>query len=826
MNTSTLSIGGQTSIQPTFEGSKRAYRDLHDYASAHGIPAEALAKSGWQFAHHMNRPALRFSTQTGNRYRFLDGHKPVYINPRGYQRCWYLLSEAAERAQHQPLIFCNGEASTIAGQAHGLAATAITGGEKQRLPENLLIELIQHYPPADDHRILVALDCDTAGRSAAAGITSQLRDAGYTVDALDFGLAEGGDLADFCKLHAGDNLLANLDALPRLQVADLLPQKPNSARLDLPRFLLNTPAVNFAPREVGKSRGHESTQSIYERVLAEVMNRLGVNNLSTNSDGWTIKRIPNPFVNHEHDHRAPACVFNVESGTLYDHKGGHSYTLRELADLLNVEYPDFSARTTIKEEMQNPSAFPLTTALKKCTLADADLTMFSAGVPDAWRAAVAAYLPKPSVVLLERLNHAFVEKQLDPQKISLPDVKALNDAHAWGLTRGTLERGFEGLVDVFFTELDPEDSILVAQSVEKSGGRPRTYVRLLSYAEVRKNLLAYAAPRIMEKYHPVDDDEAVLARLTAKMLDAIGVDVTTATLDSALERAYQAQGERGLQAHRRAWRDYQRLVATLDDHHSTPLPADVTFSNRRDFDALLTRAHAEVNPQRSRKQIARDIGVSEAQVSAVLKRAGIQNEPQFETVTINPAEDTRAQIQTMAFEVRGWIKEIVLTMDDGVMHLTYDPATTPALIDGAMLAGAKADVRVQVASKQRIVRESPLPVPVAKSVEKSLADDVTIGETIRVEKSKSTPKRVKVARREPFTGKSFDPAWVRGQIWLALTLLGWCALDDDMLHNPHTGEMVTRGDSDVQLVQAMLGQRVELTDDLLAFARDELGAIV
>ncbi|MEQ9033133.1 MAG: hypothetical protein RLP44_30730, partial [Aggregatilineales bacterium] len=218
---------------------KRAYRDLQDYASAHGIPAEALTQSGWTLTHYQNRPALRFATQTGARYRFLDGRKPVYINPRGYQRCWYLLKAAAGRAKSsgQALILCNGEASTIAGQAHGLAATAITGGEKQRLPENLLMQLIQTYPPTNEHKnahkILVALDCDTAGRTAAAGITTQLREAGYAVDALDLGLDDGGDLADFCKLNAGARLLDQLHALPKLPIADLLPTKPNTQRLDL-----------------------------------------------------------------------------------------------------------------------------------------------------------------------------------------------------------------------------------------------------------------------------------------------------------------------------------------------------------------------------------------------------------------------------------------------------------------------------------------------------------------------------------------------------------------------------------------------------------------
>jgi hypothetical protein len=68
---------------------KRAYKGIADYAAAHGVPVDVLTKSGWREVDYQKRPALEFKTDTGNRWRFLDGGKPHYISPRHYKRCWY-----------------------------------------------------------------------------------------------------------------------------------------------------------------------------------------------------------------------------------------------------------------------------------------------------------------------------------------------------------------------------------------------------------------------------------------------------------------------------------------------------------------------------------------------------------------------------------------------------------------------------------------------------------------------------------------------------------------------------------------------------------------
>lgn len=179
--------------------SKRAYTGLDDYAHAHGVKGEVYAQAGWQECRYQNRTALRFTTETGNRWRFLDGSKPTFKSQEGYTACWYGLDRAFEIAvgTGQPLVLCNGEPSVIAAQHWGVAACAQTGGEKAELRPEVLKKLRDMW----NGDILLAGDCDDTGDKWGRGLADQLRAAGYTVRVVDLNGGKGFDLADFCNLH-------------------------------------------------------------------------------------------------------------------------------------------------------------------------------------------------------------------------------------------------------------------------------------------------------------------------------------------------------------------------------------------------------------------------------------------------------------------------------------------------------------------------------------------------------------------------------------------------------------------------------------------------
>lgn len=196
------------------ENSKRPYTGLADYAQAHGVAVEVFKAAGWAETTHHQRPALVIKTNTGPRYRFTDGKNPVYIHGKGYRRCWYRLEQAVELATDgAPLIICNGEASAIVGQFYKLPALTLTSGsEKPTIPSGLLKELQDAYSGF----IVVALDCDDAGRTKGPQLAHFLTEAGYQAGAIDLALGnEGQDLADFCKLHQ-DQAAAQLVKLKKI----------------------------------------------------------------------------------------------------------------------------------------------------------------------------------------------------------------------------------------------------------------------------------------------------------------------------------------------------------------------------------------------------------------------------------------------------------------------------------------------------------------------------------------------------------------------------------------------------------------------------------
>lgn len=185
------------------QSTKRAYESVGDYAKAHGIPEKALTDASWQYQEYQNRPALKFPTKKGYRFRFLDGNKPNYKSVQGYKRCWYGLNQTllGRLAYGSPLIICNGEISTVSGQFYGLAAACVTSGEKD-IPKELVNELKAFTEPIQDLSIIIALDCDEKGRKTALAIKKTLSEAGFnSVRAVDLQLSNKGDLADYCMLH-------------------------------------------------------------------------------------------------------------------------------------------------------------------------------------------------------------------------------------------------------------------------------------------------------------------------------------------------------------------------------------------------------------------------------------------------------------------------------------------------------------------------------------------------------------------------------------------------------------------------------------------------
>lgn len=183
--------------QPNLTTSKRAYRDLADYAQQQGVPVDAFIQAGWCEVTQKGRRALKYHTPTGPRWRFLDGREPRHDSPTGYKTSWYGLERALELDSTR-LILVNGAAGVIVAQYYGLPAFCNSKGESISTDELLLTQLQQVAAGRD---IIIALDCDGTGQLQASKRARQYIDAGLIARAVNLQLGGNGDIADFLKLH-------------------------------------------------------------------------------------------------------------------------------------------------------------------------------------------------------------------------------------------------------------------------------------------------------------------------------------------------------------------------------------------------------------------------------------------------------------------------------------------------------------------------------------------------------------------------------------------------------------------------------------------------
>lgn len=205
---------------------KRPYTNLADYAAAHYAPVEAFEAAGWQADTHKERPCLTYTVGGKLRYRYLDGNTPAYEWEKGGKPAWYGLKRAVATANGRALVLCNGEASTIAAQHHGLPACAWAGGE-QKLPSNALDELMAAYTGP----IILAYDCDETGQRVAREVAEQLTSVGFDVRIADLGMTTHGDLADFCGLHT-TTAYAELDKRGTAYTPDVQAVKESARKLE------------------------------------------------------------------------------------------------------------------------------------------------------------------------------------------------------------------------------------------------------------------------------------------------------------------------------------------------------------------------------------------------------------------------------------------------------------------------------------------------------------------------------------------------------------------------------------------------------------------
>lgn len=384
-----------------------------------------------------------------------------------------------------------------------------------------------------------------------------------------------------------------------------------------------------------------------------------------------------------------------------------------------------------------------------------------------------------------------------------------------------------------------EESSLSMSTFEINGhvGRKPCSYRLNKLPEIRRKMLKWARPRIIERHFPADTDDALLTVFEAAMLQAVGFNPgEAATAVPRINQITAGYREEKRRLYRRkfnqAERVYLDLEMTLADLHSYELPP-AKVSNAQDYRALFFRAQVEAGVnERSQREIAATVGVSRQYVPTLQKRAGVEGEEQFKIIEFS-SENIHA-IEKTGYEVQGFPRSIII---DDKKSVPYKRDEVEAVVNEAVRAGQVVKVRYQIASKQVIVRDDPLPVvppvpavtpkaeapkqkqlsfddlqqPVVPEEVEQLPDEI---EQPPIEDEAEQPEtREKVIRIKPgkYFGPEYDRAWVYHQLAIALKVSGSCyRLRGIVLIDSSTGEIVRQNVNERDLVAAIVGEALEV----------------
>jgi 5S rRNA maturation endonuclease (ribonuclease M5) len=455
------------------------------------------------------------------------------------------------------------------------------------------------------------------------------------------------------------------------------------------------------------------------------------------------------------------------------------------------------------------------------------------GLPDTIRTALLTYFRDSTALVIEILNTAVQRGLIDSRSFTIKMVCEASQALGFNITHANIRRVLADLEGYFFTKIGTKESHPDFTSITaKNPGRPAAVYCLRSLDAVKKAIIMWAAPRIYEKHHPVAEDrgEGVVAVPTRAMLETLGftseeAGIFAQKLDAVLRPVYALQGDVQRKTCQAARRELNRLVKDLDAPSSTPLPPDMLVSNAAGYRAAFLRATNDPGERRSRKQIARLLGVAQSHVDVLLRRAGLRRavkEGEYECLPLRQDENIVHQIEAGARRVHGFPKTIALEQPDGssIEYPYFKGAAVPPVVIEQMAQGAAAFAYFQVAN--RYIPGEPLPPepPRRKAPPEALEPLAKEAETLAPAK--------KPLKRRPYHGPSYDPEWVRDQFRLALLLAGrlrYRYTPDPRLFDVVTGEILEQP-SGRRLLGLLLGIRFPERPDSLLDAGLALGGVV
>ncbi len=383
------------------------------------------------------------------------------------------------------------------------------------------------------------------------------------------------------------------------------------------------------------------------------------------------------------------------------------------------------------------------------------------GVPDHTRSALLNYFQPSTAPVVELINDALVTGLIDGGCFSLTDLQQASDRLGYGLASATIWRVIRALDGYFFSKLESDKSVSEnASRNEKKSGRPAQYYHTLPLSTVKGAILAWAAPRIYERFHPTEGSAPVAAQPTAPMLRALGfaddqAQSLCSELADALRCGLDEVAESRFRRHRGAVRAIAALRERLDEHKSTPLPPEWTLSSAASYRAAFLRATNNPRQRRSRRQICSLLGIADSSIASVVYRAGLRaRSPQGEFVErpLSPSGAVDGQIMRVARQVRGYPRYVRLVRRDRLLEQrSYTGESSHEWIRERLARGYRVLIAYQLANTYESVSSQPPP-----------PRPVIVRSSVPIVKERRRSAR--------YYGVGHSPRWLRGQwrLWSAL----------------------------------------------------------
>ena len=575
-------------------------------------------------------------------------------------------------------------------------------------------------------RCIYCVDNDKAGERGASNLRTLLHDSGWKGEQeyrkfAGPGIADKGDANDLLCHHFPDMSGAR------------------AALAALPKFV---PGIKQKPVQ-RISAGTDHDQQGWDAVKEVIRIALGVERFKSNGYSKNI-RCPNPL----HEDKTPSAAWHKD-GYCTCHACGESFNAKQVAEWLDIDW-----RALIRPQRSFVSAGNIDLdAAPQIDSTEAPLSFDQA--PDSWLRQLIKFCTKTEAALFHFALRLCRTGPLAQGFYIDEFIEALRSLGCH-LKADTIKKFFKTEVfkddnHPFFGKVDPSDG----SSVRKCK------FRLRSQDDIQRRRAQRIRYRVYEEKFGEHPDILIGFEVFAEALPG---STFPKTLKSALEPLYKEQKQRFDSLIHSCERIIAGYLADLDDLTATPLP-DWTINKPCEMTAMLARGIYDADPQdRSKREWAWLLGISESSVDATLKRAAIKRTAYTEEKEVDSQREAKDWARELGAKIVG------LEVDGG--YLPYDAAMD--IREGTIAIFQPPAKHEIVSNEKQIVKAPPAKPPIT-----SPAD---------------TPSKRADNMKKPgnWHKPSWDPQFIYWELVKACCLLhGYEVIDDIGIADPRTGEVWT-----------------------------------